>query len=188
VTDAANADPGWGAPRDVAFALVPFVPPSMARTGGDPLIVTRHLFLRFCSAIVLIGVVVLLLGTDPSSDGAVDLGPALAILGAIGVALVVAAEVVGRRPLDCTSPRTLAGSFRTRFFVRLALGEAAALIGFVALFVVDSPVPYFVGAVFTAVVFARLVPTRAHLAADQLRLRARGCTLDLVAALRGLDR
>ena len=98
---------------------------------------------------------------------------------------VIAAEVVGRRPLDCSTPAALAGSYRTRFFVRLALGEASALIGFVALFVVDSPVPYFVGAVFTAIAFARLAPTRAHLAADQAALRRRGCNLDLVATLSG---
>lgn len=154
----------------------------MAKRHGNGLVALRHLFLAFCSAVVLIGVVVLLIGTDTSSDPAIGLGPALAAVTLVGIAGIVAAERFVR-PLDCSSEAALASSYRTRMFLHLAFGEAPAFVGFVMLFVADTQVAYFVGAAFTAIVYVRIAPTKAHVVADRATLRGRRCDLDLVAVL-----
>ncbi len=66
-----------------------------------------------------------------------------------------------RRPLDCTDSGALAGSyFSRRFFIRLALSEVPALVGFVGFLLTTEPWLYPLGAAFSAVGFARTAPTR----------------------------
>lgn len=178
---ATTPDPGWGGRRTFAIALIPILGAQIAKRADHGLVALRLIFLSFCSAIVVIGVVVLLIGTDDATEPAIGLGPAIAIVALIGIAAIVAADRVRR--LDCSSEAALSTSYRTRLFVRLALGEASALVGFVFLFLADSVLPYFVGAAFTAVVFVRIAPTRARVVADRAALRGRKCDLDLVAVL-----
>jgi hypothetical protein len=95
-----------------------------------------------------------------------------------GVVLLVAP--VWGRPLDCGSDAALAASYRTRFFLRIAL----ALLGFVGFLLTGNPAVYPIGAAFTVVGFARLAPTAGNLARDQQELGRTGCPRRLVAALR----
>ena len=70
-----------------------------------------------------------------------------------GVVLLVAP--VWGRPLDCGSDAALAASYRTRFFLRIAL----ALLGFVGFLLTGNPAVYPIGAAFHG---GGLRPPRAH--------------------------
>ncbi len=103
---------------------------------------------------------------------------------AAGIVALVARRLFADRALDCTDGATLASSYRTRFFLRMALAESTALIGFALCFVTQSPWPYVVALPFTAVGFLLAAPSSGHLTRDQTRLSTSGCTLNVVAALR----
>ena len=152
--------------------------------GPDGLLVLRTLFGSFVSAIVLIGVVVLILTSDEGFGGDLAGVPAAAITAVVGILLQVVGGVV-ERPLTCTDAVGLAASYRNRFFLRLAFAESAALVGFVLVVLSGNPAVYLVGAAVTAYGFARLAPTGDHLERDQEVLRDGGCGLSLEAALRG---
>jgi hypothetical protein len=181
-------DPGWGISwRTLLYALVPQLGMArdrrMAETGTiDGLLALRRVFVSFVIAIVLMGVVVVFLdsGGEPPDDPQTAVAVVLLALGAgsatIGPRLA--------RPLDCTSDATLANGYRTRFFLRIAFSEAAALLGFVAFFLTSAWWPYPLGAAIALAGFARAAPTAAHLAADQDELATRGCGRSLVNALR----
>jgi hypothetical protein len=162
---AAVRDPGWGF--------------SLRTSGRDGLSTLRSTFVSFAVAIVLFGIVIAYMDQLPNGP----VLPWVAILAVMAVASVVA-ERSTDRPLLCDSPARLAGSYRTRFFLRVALAESVALFAFAFSFI-DAPAwIYYVGAAFTLVRFATTVaPTRAALARDQARLDAAGCDLSLVAAL-----
>ncbi|HVV37712.1 MAG TPA: hypothetical protein VHC63_13965 [Acidimicrobiales bacterium] len=146
----------------------------------------RQVFLSFVTAVLLFQVVLVVIGTTP--DVAPRPGLAVAFLG-LGVLMVFVVSPTVQRgaALDGTNASTLAASYRTRFFLRLAFAEAAALLGFVAFFVANVWWVYPASLVSTFIGFARLAPTKAHLAADQRELQARGCTLTVTRALRGLN-
>jgi hypothetical protein len=91
------------------------------------------------------------------------------------------------RPLDATSNAPLRSSYQTRFFIRIALSESTALMAWVAFITTANPALYLVGAAFCAYGFARLVPSKGHLAADQEALNLRGTRLSLLDALLGAD-
>ena len=100
--------------------------------------------------------------------------------------LGVAAGILGRlveRPLVCTDDVSLAGSYRTRFFLRIAFAETAALFGFVGFFIASVWWVYPAGAGIAFIGFARAAPTRTRLRRDQERLSEQGCFRSLVAAL-----
>jgi hypothetical protein len=67
-------------------------------------------------------------------------------------------------PLDCTDPGALLATYWTRFFLRIAFADAAALVGFV---LADSWWLYPLGAAFAFVGFVRLAPTERNLQRDQ---------------------
>lgn len=162
-------DPGW----------------KLRLSGGTPdgLLVLRSMFLSFCAAIILIGIATVLI-VGGADDG--DLSPAFGVmLTAVAGFLAQTVATSLDRPLDCSSDQVLAGSYRTRFFLRLAFSEIAALVGFVLSILSGSVLPYFIGMLGTLAGFARLAPTAAHLEADQQVLTGQGCVLSLVAALRG---
>jgi hypothetical protein len=115
----------------------------------------------------------------------VAVSTAVVVVGLSGIGALAAAVRLSSRPLNCTSPTTLVGSYRSRFFVRLAFSEFSMLLGFVLVFIAANPLPYFVGATLTALGFAWLAPTKANLARDQKQLVTAGCGIDLVSALRG---
>lgn len=177
-------DPGWG----FTWKSIPrmFVPSLAMRRmtrgpGGDAVVLLRSLFLTFCAAIIFIGVVVVTLGDLTEGRQRPGLSATIAVVA--GCACLLAQHFLSK-PLDCTSPGSLAASYRTRFFLRLAFAEAAALIGFVLNILFGPWWVYFVAATFTVIGFARLAPTRRHLEQDQEELSRNGCLLSLSDALR----
>jgi hypothetical protein len=179
-------DPGWGGPVGILLMFVPIIGHRRMR-GADPLLVLRRVFLSFCVAIVLFLWVLGFLDLGGSGNVALS-GTAAATLAAIfGVVCLASSRRFVNRPLDCASGQSLSSSYRERFFLRLAFGEAPALVGFVLVFLARTRWPYVIGASFTAIGFAWAAPTKRHLAQDQRRLSSSGCARDLVAALRGLD-
>ena len=167
------------------LALVPIVGRRQVRV--DPLVVMRRLFLSFCGAFALIFVVlVFLFDSRGHQEPNLGVGAAVAITAAAGIVGLVARRVFADQPLDCTDARSLASSYRSRFFVRMAIAETTALLGFVLCFVAQSLWPYVAALPFTAVGFWLAAPTRRHLAHDQARLSASGCEVNLLAALRAV--
>ena len=175
-------DPGWPKSPNMLALLVPRNVRSFPGEGRDGLIALRRVFLTFCIALALLGVVLAFL--YPSSAAPADPPTALAggllLLGGVGVLLSSRFE----RPLDCTNDTTLALSYRMRFFHRIAVADSAALLGFVGFFLTYEWWPYPVGIAIAACGFVRAAPTRGHLRHDQQRLAESSCFRPLVHALR----
>lgn len=151
--------------------------------GADGLVALRSIYLSFVVAIVAIGAVVVILaatGRGPGTVRAQPVGVAVAIVGAASLAM----RKLVRQPLPTESESGLVAGYRVRFFKELALAEGAALAGFVGFVLTSASLLYVLGAAFTAVGFALLVPTAHHLERDQEELRRAGSDLELVAALR----
>jgi hypothetical protein len=182
----APGDPGWGpALRATARALVPGMFVLRWRPtprGVDRLTGLRAMFLAFAVTLGLIGGVVwFLAGGDGTAGLSGEAGGLL--VGAAGVAAVLTVRFLPR-PLDCRSDAALAASYSARFFVRLAVSDAPALVGFAMTSPTLNPAMYPLGLAFTAVGFTLLAPTAAHLEADQRDLDAERCGRSLVGALR----
>jgi hypothetical protein len=184
VSDDLGDDPGWQLSwKTFVSALVPGSGLGIAKNRNkDPLQQLRSGFVRFCTAVVLIGVVVVILGdlhpTQPDR-------PALAVPIIVGVGVIcLTLQRKVPRPLDGSTPATLAATYRTRFFLRIAFAEACSLVAFALYISIGPGWVYAVGLAFTLFGFAVAAPTRARLRADQDVLSLSGCTLSLVAALR----
>ena len=185
------ADPGWrpvltpSTALGLVAGLVPLVGRRILarriRHRFSSLLFLRQLFVQFAVAIALIGVVVLLLAGD--FDDSSGLPVAVGLVVAAGIAFVAGAEWAGSRPLVCEDDQALVGSYTTRFFLRVAFGESAALVGFVAVLVTGRSWLYLLGAAFTVAEFVRLAPTASNIAADQRRLDDADCPRDLLTVL-----
>lgn len=177
-----DEDPGW--PRGIS--LLAFLVPGMAQMamrrarGEHGLLVLRRVLVTFSMSLVLIGVVLVVL---PSSDNA-SVFPWLLFL--VGLAIVsLGAGRLAEKPLDCTTDASLADTYRTRFFLRIAFAESIAMFAFVFTFIGAVKWIYFVGGAIALVRFwTAAAPTRASIAQDQQELNASGCTRSLVGALR----
>ena len=170
-------DPGW---RPSLVVLIPYAVLFTRRKQRDPITTVRILYLAFVSALALYGFVLSFLAPFRSEhDG---LGWAIGI-GALALANLVIARSV-ERPLSCDSEAALAGSYRTRLFVRLAFAESTALLGFVASFLIDGNWIYFFAVLCSLPAFIRLAPTKAAFIRDQDELTNRGCALSLIEAIR----
>jgi F0F1-type ATP synthase membrane subunit c/vacuolar-type H+-ATPase subunit K len=141
-------------------------------TGTAPIVALRHVFLSFTLALGLVSVVVVLLGDMVDGDEPVELS--IGVVTVVGLASLIAGRRI-RRSLDCTSDASLVTSYRSRFFLRLALAEAVTMLAFVLGIAVGPWWVYFVGLAFTAIGFARLAPTRRNLERDDAELAAHGC-------------
>jgi F0F1-type ATP synthase membrane subunit c/vacuolar-type H+-ATPase subunit K len=180
-------DPGWPSLRSSLIFLLPGgIQYGMRRRrdeGIDGLLVIRQVFLSFVGALIGFGIVVAVLyqSSTPLKDPPVAFAAGLSVLGIVGVA--IEPRIGG--PLNCTSDAALAGSFRTRFFLRMAFANAAALFGFVGFFLTYAWWPYPVGLGIAAFAFSRTAPTRGNLRREQERLVSTSCYRSLVRALRG---
>jgi hypothetical protein len=174
-------DPGWPRGMSALAFLIPGALQRQARKPGvEALFMLRQAMESFSAALILFGVV--LPFTNPKTTSP---APWFAILALFAVFTTV---VVPRleKPLDCTSPTTLAGSYRTRLFLRVAFAQSVALFGFTFTFIGGSIWIYYAGAAFTLGRFwTGIAPTRAALEHDQRVLNERGCGLSLLVALRG---
>lgn len=174
-----GADPGW---RPALLSVVPGVGARAAQSHPtSELLVVRMLFLAFAAAIGLFGFVLTQLGLS-STTASLSPGKAMTIVGAVGIGALVLGPSI-ERPLDCASAGRLVETWRTRFFVRLAIGETPALVGFAAAFISGRVSAYFVGASATAVMFVRAAPSARNIARDQQELYIRGCQQSLYTAL-----
>jgi F0F1-type ATP synthase membrane subunit c/vacuolar-type H+-ATPase subunit K len=175
-------DPGWPRGLSMFLVMVPGLAQRQMRRGRSEhgLLMLRQAFVAFSTQIVLFGVVMLAVPTK--GDAVV---PWLPIL--VGLMIVsFGAGRIAEKPLDCDTDATLASSYRSRFFVRIALAEGIALFAFVASFQGAPMWIYYVGGAVTLVrLWTHAAPTRAALARDQQALNAAGCPRSLVAALRG---
>lgn len=164
-----DADPGWR--------------PLLAGRIAGRLAALRLVFAAVVMGVLLLGVVVAVL--ERSDDGEPTGSPVLAVVvAAAGAGVLATGELVGRRQLDCSSDPALANSYSSRFFVRLALAETPALLGFAGYVAVGRVELYLVGAAFALVGLSRAAPTVRRLAAETERLRGEGCGRDLRRALR----
>lgn len=181
-------DPGWKDTwKGVPLAFVPQLALIRAkRTSGangvNGLTALRTVFVSFCGALVLVGLVVQMLGDR------IGVEPPTAATVAIVVALGCASLVVVKlwsRSLDGTSDATLSSGYRVRFFVRMAVSEAVALSSFALSIALGPWWLYYVSLPFAFAGFWMNAPTRAHLAQDQDELSLAGCQRSLVDALSG---
>lgn len=179
--DGPPQDPGWSWAIRAGIPGSLFLFPSRRiRRLGDlgALNAIRAVFVSFLVALALLSLVVLILRLD-TEDG---LSPGPVAAGVIGFGVTM--QLFGRlveRPLDGSSPGALIGSYRTRFFLRVAFAEASALAGFVGFILTGHEWVYAAGLVVALVGFARLAPTRRHLERDQVDLNRRGWSRDLIA-------
>ena len=176
-------DPGWFSAKSFLWTFVPGLGVRRAQQEVDnALQMLRLLFTSFAMALFFIGVVVVVLSSGTSAAEATSVGPiATSVVGCGMFSLFIPRFV--ERPLDCSSPQALVVSYRTRFFLRIAFADAAALVGFVGFFLADAWWLYPLGVAFALVGFARLAPTRANLARDQEELNLAGCGHSLVHVL-----
>ncbi|MDZ7673907.1 MAG: hypothetical protein U5K30_02395 [Acidimicrobiales bacterium] len=137
--------------------------------------------------VVLIGVVVT--SCRPAWTGAEEaIAGSVVAVGVAGYGLLsLFAPRLLEPSLDCSSRDALIDAYRTRFFLRMAFAESAALVGFVGFFLAGQWWLYPFGALFAAVGFIRLAPTRGNVARDQESLNLAGCGLDLVNVLTTRD-
>jgi hypothetical protein len=143
----------------------------------------RQLYTSFVLALLLFGLVVAGTASDTSSDaGGLSSSVVAAGVLAYGMVSLIAPRLL-ERPLDCTSDATLVSGYRTRFFLRIAFAEAAALVGFVGAFVSGEAWMYALGGVFAALGFARLAPSRHNLERDQEALNLQSCGRSLTRLL-----
>lgn len=172
-------DPGW---RPALISLVPIVGVRFAarrrrKHPASGLILVRQLFLSFAVAIAMFGFVLTQLGLTPG-DASMSSGTVVVLVGVVALVALVIGLIV-EQPLDGSSAGRLAETWRTRFFIRIALGEAPALAGFVGAILAGSVSPYVLGAFATAVIFGRAAPSARNIAKDQERLNDRGAALSL---------
>jgi hypothetical protein len=187
-TDDRTGDPGWGGARIAIFGLLlPFVAVGhqMHRRSDDVLLVLRLVFIYFAQTLALIGLVAIGLSVS-STITAGDIDPWVATAGVVflGVAVHLVARAVSPA-LDCSSAQQLVNTYRTRFFLRLAISEVAAILGFVAFIVTGTLTPFLAGAAITSIGFAWAAPTTRQLERDQEELSWVGCSRPLVPVLRG---
>jgi hypothetical protein len=176
--DPARSDPGWLASFR-GYTPFSFLVLFGRREPMGGLAGLRALFTSFAVAIVLFGVVLTTIPGLPNGP-VVPWFPILAVI----AMLMLVGERSLERPLLCDSPGALLGSYRTRFFLRIAFAESVALFGFTMTFAGGPAWIYYPAAAFTLIRFAtHVAPTRAVFARDQAELDAQGCGLSLVDTL-----
>lgn len=176
-------DPAWFSSRSLLTLFIPWLGLQRAQKDGvNSLEMFRQLFTAFAAALFLIGLVVLFLAPGGPGDAAMSAGVVAIGVAGYGVISLFIPRLF-ERPLDCADPQALLASYRTRFFLRIAFADAAALVGFVGFFLSDAWWLYPLGGVFATIGFARLAPTRRNLERDEEALHLTGCGESLLHVL-----
>jgi len=162
--------------------VIPGLAVRRASSAPNALLALRQVFVSFCLALGVFLVVLVLMGIEEEADPPFSPEAAAGAIVAIGFGLVLLSWRIARQ-LPCDEG-SLVGAYRTQFFLRTAMAETPALLGFVAVFLTGSLWPYLAGLVPAAVGFARNAPTRTHLEREDEKLRDRGCVHSLYALLR----
>lgn len=149
---------------------------------------TQRVFVWFCVATVLMGIVVLILDSGGVLErSGVPAGAVAAGVATMGLVCLVGGRI-GVPRLDGSNPSRLAESYRSRFFARLAFSETPALLGFGAFLLLGGEAwVYAIGLAASLASFAVAAPTRASVRRDQENLAASGSNLDLVDLLEALE-
>ncbi|HET9610351.1 MAG TPA: hypothetical protein VFP06_12135 [Acidimicrobiales bacterium] len=180
-----SPDPGWGRARDIVLALVPSPTPyAIRRRHENGLVALRTTFVAFATALFGVGAVALFLASGPDPESALDPLTGTITAGVVGAVQVTLSWTLRGR-LACDSPDALAASYRSRFLLRIALANAAALTGFVFVNLTGSAMPYAVGLAWATAGFGRVAPTAGNLERCQIELGLRGCPHRLVDVLQG---
>ena len=169
--------------KGMLFALVPTLGARAAVRSGNGLTLMRQACLAFATACTLIWVPVLLVWSDGRSSG-VDGRTAALVVVVVGVVLQLLAGVVVAAPVadDEATVRRLA---QRSMFLRVALAESAALVGFAGFLFTTNPMVYAAGYVVTLAGLVDAAPTAAKLDRQQQALRAVGSDVELLAVLVG---
>lgn len=172
-------DPGWGAAFRAGF--VPLRRARVLHDGTPPLLVLRSVWTAFAFSVVLISIVVGAVATQlpgGGPDGRVVAG----VVVAIGVfAQLVAVSFVP--PLSGVTPDEVQAAATRAVLLRIALAEAAALVGFLGFALAGNAAVYFAGALVSAVGMYDAMPGRRWIAQGQAQLRESGSSVDLLDAL-----
>ena len=185
--DGYGEDPGWRRSLVGLILLVPGISLVLAqRRAGqvDGLVLLRTVYLSFVSALAAIAIVIaVILGIPAEPETSQSVGVATIIVVVVGLVSLLGVRQFSNRALGCSSEEDLAENYRKSFFLGLALAELAALVAFVASFVVSAGWLYLLGAAFSAIAFVWLAPTIGHLARRQENLSRAGCEFSLRAAI-----
>jgi len=188
IVSGAEQDPGWR--RALGGLWWILVPGQIIRQqkrdtadGVHGLTTLRRLFSSFAALLIIVGAVVVYLSATTTLDRHPLAGIDVAICVIVYGVFSLVAPRLAEKPLDCSEDRRLAASYRTRFFLRIAFADSAALLAFVGFMVSDNGWLYALGAAFAAVGFYRVAPTAANLAVDQQALTDASCPRSLIAAL-----
>ena len=142
---------------------------------------TRQVWLAFFSSLFVYALVIAVVVPGSVEHPAT---PWVAALLVLATTCLIAEEIVGRRLLDGNDPDRLAGAYRTRFFLLVALSMLIALAAFVATFTTGQWWVYWLFLPFALFGLWRAAPTKAHLLHEDEQLRAAGCALSLTGVLR----
>ena len=182
--DGGVQDPGWDfSLRSFPYTFVPqyAIQRAAKQPGFNVLAFTRQMFVSYCLSLAAITVVVFILaGTVQPEDPQSAL--AAGMVGAFGIAGLIAGRLLHRQ-LDCSSDASLAASYQTRFFLRVAFAQSAALGGFALSIALGPWWVYLIGLGFAAIGMFKVAPTRPRLEVEQAELTANGCHRSLSRAL-----
>ena len=146
----------------------------------------QRIWVTFCAAVVLIGVVVLTL----DSSGALKRTAFPQRVVAGGVIVIGIMSLVGGRVwvprLDGTDRGSVVQSYQSRFFARVAWAEAPAHLAFGGFLLLGGEAwVYLIGLTASLAGFALAAPSRAAVRRDQDQLDAAGKALDVLQSLGG---
>jgi O-antigen/teichoic acid export membrane protein len=182
-------DPGWWPSlRGLWWYALPIVGSVMRvrarRRETNGLIVLRSVFLGLIVPLLLF--VVMLSFIEPWDGG--DEGWVPWVVVVIGIASLAGLAGIRRRPLPTTSPEALARLYRAWFFIGVGVASAAALWGFVGVFLGGSLWIYLVGLAFGLIGLWMIAPTRSDIERRQREITAAGSPLSLLDAIISVPR
>ena len=177
-------DPGWGDAWPALWVLIPYVGlERMRRRNAAGEVTTlrtiRQVFIGFVMMVALGGPILLWVTLTSRNTPSMR-----AVEGLILLAAVIA--VAGRLlepELSCASEATLAASYSTRFFLRMAFANAPVLLMFVIGTVSGATVTFAFAALFAIVGYAHAIPSAGRLTREDAALSERGCRWSLVRSL-----
>jgi len=149
--------------------MIPFFGRIVMARRQPQVVVVRALWLAFASAMVWIGVVVLILTSSHDATGSESLG---VVAVAVATVITVVGTIWARRRRARVDPHSNdARAYRSCFFTSIAFGELPAFVGFAFALIQSRATTYFVGAVIALIAFAMVAPTRRFMAAQGPTLR-----------------
>jgi O-antigen/teichoic acid export membrane protein len=186
---ATHEDPGWWPSlRGLRWYSIPIIGSVINirawRRERNGLIVLRSVLLGLLVTLFLF--LVPLSFVAPWDGGDEGWVPWVLIL--IGIVSLAQVASIRRRSLPTTSPEALARLYRAWFFIGVSVASAAALWGFVGVFLGGSLWIYLVGLAFGLVGLWMIAPTRSDIERRQREITTAGSPLSLLDALISVPR